>query len=75
MEIVLDSSMFGEEAEVELVAWTVNDGDLVTTGQIIAEFETGKAAFELPAPGDGRIAIFIPAGTIVEVGTKIGAIK
>ena len=40
-------------AEVELVSWSVDEGQTVTRNQIIAEVMTDKATVEVPSPTDG----------------------
>ena len=44
--------------------WLVEEGDVVSSGQIIAEIETDKAIMELEAVEEGTIAqLLVPAGT------------
>lgn len=50
-------------AEVELVAWRVQFGDLVAEDQILADVMTDKATVEIPSP---------VAGTVLELGGKPG---
>ena len=42
-------------AEVELTAWHVNAGDLVTEDQALADVMTDKATVEIPSPVMGRV--------------------
>ena len=57
-----------------LAKWTVNVGDAVRSGDVIAEIETDKATMEVEAVDDGIMAsILVEAGTEgVAVGTPIG---
>ncbi len=41
--------------EAEFVQWFISAGDKVSTGQVIAEVMTDKAAVELPSPYDGTV--------------------
>ena len=41
--------------EGTLSKWTVNEGDTVSTGDVIAEIETDKATMEVEAVDDGVI--------------------
>ncbi len=44
--------------------WLVEEGDVVSSGQIIAEIETDKAIMELEAVEEGTVAqLLVPAGT------------
>ena len=53
----------------ELVRWLVDPGEEVTTGQPVAEVETGKAVVEVPAPAAGTVAErHAEAGGTVMVG-------
>ena len=58
--------------EAEILRWYVAAGDTVAVNQTIVEIETAKAAVELPSPYAGRVvALLVPAGTTVDVGTAI----
>ncbi|MBX9819616.1 MAG: biotin/lipoyl-binding protein, partial [Afipia birgiae] len=62
--------------EGTLAKWLVKEGDVVKSGDILAEIETDKATMEFEAVDEGMIAqILIPAGTDnVKVGTVIATI-
>jgi len=58
--------------EAILVAWKKAKGERVTSGEIIAEIETDKATFELPAPASGTILeLFVKEGDLVPVYTNV----
>ncbi|HKB53615.1 MAG TPA: dihydrolipoamide acetyltransferase family protein [Ramlibacter sp.] len=50
-------------AQVELVAWHVKPGDLVTEDQVLADVMTDKATVEIPSP---------VAGTVMSLGGEVG---
>ncbi len=52
-------------AEVELVAWYVKVGDLVTEDQILADVMTDKATVEIPSPVAGKVLLL--GGTVGQV--------
>jgi pyruvate dehydrogenase E2 component (dihydrolipoyllysine-residue acetyltransferase) len=55
--------------EGELLAWLVNEGDLVQEGQPLARVETDKAVVEIPAPRDGVILqLKFAEGAVIHVG-------
>jgi 2-oxoisovalerate dehydrogenase E2 component (dihydrolipoyl transacylase) len=59
-------------AEVELVAWHVKVGDLVTEDQILADVMTDKATVEIPSHVAGTVlSLDVAVGQVVAVGTKI----
>ena len=61
--------------EGRLVKWLKNEGDAVTTGDVLAEVETDKAVMELVARGDGVIRKRIAAeGDASPVGTLLAVI-
>jgi pyruvate dehydrogenase E2 component (dihydrolipoamide acetyltransferase) len=60
--------------EGRLVKWVKNDGDVVKSGEPIAEVETDKAIMELVARGDGVLKRLIGEGDSKPVGTLIGVI-
>jgi len=50
--------------EGKLSKWLVKEGDVVKSGDILAEIETDKATMEFEAVDEGRIGqILVPAGT------------
>ena len=62
--------------EGTLVKWLVNEGDIVQSGDVIAEIETDKATMELEAIDDGVLGkIFVQEGTEgIAVNTPIAVI-
>ncbi len=62
--------------EGELLAWKVQEGDVVVEDQTLVEVETDKAVVELPSPRAGRIAKLHAAdGDVIEVGQVIVTIE
>jgi len=58
--------------EVELRAWLVREGDLLSEHQPVAEVETDKAVVEIPAPRSGRVAQLVcRPGDTVRVGETL----
>src|ERR1700712_1335507 len=50
--------------EGKLAKWLVKEGDVVKSGDILAEIETDKATMEFEAVDEGRIGkILVPEGT------------
>ena len=62
--------------EGKLAKWLKNVGDMVKSGDVIAEIETDKATMEVEAVDEGPLsAILVPAGTEnVKVNTPIAVI-
>ncbi len=62
--------------EGKLAKWLVKEGDVVKSGDILAEIETDKATMEFEAVDEGPIGrILVPEGTEgVKVGTVIALI-
>jgi pyruvate dehydrogenase E1 component beta subunit len=63
--------------EGNLAKWLVKEGDMVKSGDIIAEIETDKATMEVEAVDEGRIAkLLVAAGTpSVKVNTPIAILQ
>lgn len=57
--------------EVTIASWLKQDGDYVEQDEIIAELESDKATFELPAEAPGVLKIRAQEGDTIEVGTII----
>lgn len=63
-------------SEGRLAKWTVNVGDEVSSGDIIAEVETDKATMEVEATDDGFIhSIIGEVGSDIKVGTPIAVMR
>jgi 2-oxoglutarate dehydrogenase E2 component (dihydrolipoamide succinyltransferase) len=60
--------------EALIVRWLKEDGAEVRADEPVVEIETEKSAMDVAAEGPGRLAIRVPAGTRVRVGTVIGEI-
>jgi 2-oxoglutarate dehydrogenase E2 component (dihydrolipoamide succinyltransferase) len=59
--------------EGTILTWHKRPGDPVTRGELLAEIETDKVVFEVPAPVDGVLTeITTPAGSTVKSGEVVG---
>jgi 2-oxoisovalerate dehydrogenase E2 component (dihydrolipoyl transacylase) len=59
-------------AEVELVAWHVNVGDMVAEDQILADVMTDKATVEIPSSVAGKVlALGGAVGQVMAVGSEV----
>ena len=61
--------------EVTISTWMKNDGDFVALDEVIAEVESDKATFELPAEANGILRIVAQAGTTLPIGGLICKIE
>ncbi len=61
--------------EVSIASWLKQDGDYVEQDEIIAELESDKATFELPAEKAGVLKIIAQEGDTVEVGAVLCEIE
>ncbi|MEP2771140.1 MAG: 2-oxoglutarate dehydrogenase complex dihydrolipoyllysine-residue succinyltransferase [Fulvivirga sp.] len=57
--------------EVTIASWVKSDGDYVEQDEIIAELESDKATFELPAEVAGVLKIKAEEGDTIDVGSVI----
>lgn len=62
-------------SEVTIANWLKKDGDVVKLDEVIAELESEKATFELPAPQAGILKIVKKQGEAVPVGAVICEIQ
>ncbi|TGE27462.1 2-oxoglutarate dehydrogenase complex dihydrolipoyllysine-residue succinyltransferase [Hymenobacter metallicola] len=60
--------------EVTIAKWLKQDGDTVKRDEVIAELESDKATFELPAETDGILKIKVAEGETIGIGTAIASI-
>ena len=61
--------------EVTIASWLKQDGDYVEQDEIIAELESDKATFELPAEKAGILKLVAQEGDTVEVGAVLCEIE
>ncbi|GAA4392613.1 2-oxoglutarate dehydrogenase complex dihydrolipoyllysine-residue succinyltransferase [Hymenobacter koreensis] len=61
--------------EVTIAKWLKKDGDAVKRDEILAELESDKATFELPAETDGILKIRVAEGETIGIGTAIAEIS
>jgi 2-oxoglutarate dehydrogenase E2 component (dihydrolipoamide succinyltransferase) len=61
--------------EVTLANWIKKDGDFVTLDEIIAEVDSDKATFELPAEATGILRQVAKEGDVLEIGGLICKIE
>jgi 2-oxoglutarate dehydrogenase E2 component (dihydrolipoamide succinyltransferase) len=61
-------------AEVTLTKWLKADGDSVEMDEVIAELESDKATFELPAEGSGILKTIANEGDVLEIGALVASI-
>lgn len=57
--------------EVTISTWLKADGDYVELDEIIAEVDSDKATFELPAEASGRLTTVAQEGDTIEIGALI----
>jgi 2-oxoglutarate dehydrogenase E2 component (dihydrolipoamide succinyltransferase) len=57
--------------EVTIAKWLKQDGEAVKRDEVIAELESDKATFELPAEADGILKILVAEGETIGIGTAI----
>ena len=63
-------------AEVELVAWRVQPGDMVAEDQVLADVMTDKATVEIPSPVAGKVlALGGEVGRSLAVGAELVRIE
>jgi 2-oxoglutarate dehydrogenase E2 component (dihydrolipoamide succinyltransferase) len=76
MAIQIKVPSVGESiSEVTIANWLKNDGDTVKQDEVIAELESDKATFELPASSDGVLKIVKQKGETVPIGETICEIE
>ena len=57
--------------EVTIAKWLKKDGEAVQRDEVIAELESYKATFELPAEAAGTLKIRVAEGETIGIGTVI----
>lgn len=60
------------DESVTVLEWKVKKGDSLKPGQLLAELEADKAAFDLSCPLEGTLVeVLVPVGEQVKVGTPL----
>ena len=62
-------------SEVTIGQWFKNDGDFVERDENIAELESDKATFELPAEASGILRIKVQEGQTIPIGEVVCVIE
>src|SRR5262249_22887223 len=62
-------------SEGTIARWLKRNGEVVRAGEPVLELETEKATGEIPAPAAGTLAITVPEGTTVAIGSVVGRIE
>ena len=75
MDVVVEQDLIGEEADAELLSWSVESGESVQKDQVLAELETSKVTVELLAPAAGVLQILVGAGEVVEAGAVVARVS
>ena len=75
MDVVIEQSLIGDEADAEISSWSVDDGASVEKDQPLAELETSKVVVQLVAPASGTLQILVEAGEVVEAGAVVARIS
>ena len=76
MAIQIKVPAVGESiTEVTIANWLKKDGDVVKVDEVIAELESDKATFELPASSGGVLKILKQQGETVPIGEAICEIE
>ena len=73
---ILVPQLGNEVTEAEVTEWVANAGDDVSAGEVVVVISTTKAALEIEAPCDGKLAeIRVGEGELTEVGAVLGVIE
>lgn len=76
MSVEIKIPAVGESiTEVTLAQWLKEDGDYVEMDENIAELESDKATFELPAEKEGILKIIAEEGDTLEIGAVVCTIE
>jgi len=76
MSLAIKIPAVGESiSEVTLAQWLKEDGDYVEMDENIAELESDKATFELPAEKAGVLKIIAQEGDTLEIGAVVCTIE
>lgn len=62
------------EAEGVVATWFVDDGQVVTAGQLLAEVQVDKVAQEVAAPTAGVVQLLTSEGDAIAQGAPIARI-
>ncbi len=63
------------DAEGVVATWFVQDGQVVTAGQLLAEVQVDKVSEEVPAPADGVVHLRVAEGAAATQGAVIATVE
>ncbi len=75
MKVDIKVPAVGESiTEATIAEWRKKDGDFVKKNDVLMSLETDKATVEIVAENDGKLSISEKAGSVVKIGSTVGAI-
>jgi len=73
-DVIVPPDLWDEDLEGSLAVWLVENGDVVSKGDVLCELMVEKATFELASPAAGKISLLVQPETPLKKGSVIARI-
>jgi pyruvate/2-oxoglutarate dehydrogenase complex dihydrolipoamide acyltransferase (E2) component len=74
-DVRVPPDLWGEDLEGALSLWLVENGDVVSTGDVLCEVMVEKVTLEVVSPAAGKITLLVQPDTPVSKGSVIARIS
>ena len=73
-DVIVPPDLWDEDLEGSLALWLVENGDVVSKGDVLCELMVEKATLELASPAAGKISLLVQPETPLKKGSVIARI-
>ncbi|MDX3899284.1 MAG: lipoyl domain-containing protein [Sphingobium sp.] len=73
-EIRVPEGLSGEDGEIVVANWVVDEGEMVDAGDLVCELMVTKVTFEIVAPASGKLEQRRSVEDVVGIGDLLGLI-
>jgi pyruvate/2-oxoglutarate dehydrogenase complex dihydrolipoamide acyltransferase (E2) component len=73
--VIVPVDLWDEDIEGALSVWLVENGDVVSQGDVLCEVMVEKSTVEVTSPATGKITLLVQAETPVKKGGVIASIS
>lgn len=73
-KIIIEQDLWDEDQEGVITAWLFDDGDQISTGDVVADVMVEKVQHEVLSSGTGTLKILKEAEQVINKGDAIGEV-
>lgn len=73
-KIIIEQDLWDEDQEGVITAWLFDDGDQISTGDVVADVMVEKVQHEVLSSGTGTLEILKEVEQVINKGDAIGEV-